>query len=43
MALYVESRTNPDRAAALYDEALALFREVGDAWGTSHTLRRMSI
>jgi tetratricopeptide (TPR) repeat protein len=42
-ALYVQSRVNPDRAVALFEEALGLFREVGDAWGLSHTLRRLGI
>jgi non-specific serine/threonine protein kinase len=42
-ALYVESPVNPAGAVVLFDQALALFREVGDAWGTSHTLRRMAI
>src|SRR5437879_13877545 len=43
LALYVESPGNPVGAVVLFDQALALFREIGDAWGTSHTLRRSAI
>ena len=28
---------------ALLDEALTLFRDIGDAWGTSHALRRLGM
>jgi predicted ATPase/DNA-binding SARP family transcriptional activator len=29
------------RGVELYEEALTLFREIGDGWGTSHMLRRL--
>jgi hypothetical protein len=39
----VEGRTDGDKAGHLLEEALAIFREIGDGWGTSHALRRLEI